>query len=164
MSGFVLVFLHPVRLLPGVTAGDELVLQNSYDPLYEPAFNARTATDVTWQHCEEVFDAVVEPYDATTPAHQRLERIDEVCIGNEKLNDISSRSLKLPNFNYSDLNRLVSPAMSVVTTSLRFSGQLNSDLQKLVIDIMPFPRLNFCILGLATIPTVIRNFTKFSKF
>ncbi|KAK2116403.1 hypothetical protein P7K49_007029 [Saguinus oedipus] len=39
---------------------------------------------------------------------------------------------------YGDLNHLVSATMSGVTTCLHFPGQLNSDLQKLATNMVPF--------------------------
>jgi tubulin beta len=39
--------------------------------------------------------------------------------------------------------------MSGVTTSLRFPGQLNSDLRKLAVNMVPFPRLHFFMVGFA---------------
>ena len=36
-----------------------------------------------------------------------------------------------------------------VTTSLRFPGQLNADLRKLSVNMVPFPRLHFFIPGFA---------------
>ncbi len=49
------------------------------------------------------------------------------------------RTLKLSNPSYGDLNHLVSAVMSGVTTCLRFPGQLNSDLRKLAVNMVPFP-------------------------
>ena len=39
--------------------------------------------------------------------------------------------------------------MSGVTTCLRFPGQLNADLRKLAVNMVPFPRLHFFIPGFA---------------
>jgi tubulin beta len=39
--------------------------------------------------------------------------------------------------------------MSGVTVSLRFPGQLNSDLRKLAVNMVPFPRLHFFMVGFA---------------
>merc|ERR1712096_598294 len=39
--------------------------------------------------------------------------------------------------------------LSGVTTCLRFPGQLNSDLRKLAVNMVPFPRLHFFIPGFA---------------
>jgi len=39
--------------------------------------------------------------------------------------------------------------MSGITASLRFPGQLNSDLRKLATNLIPFPRLHFFLVGYA---------------
>src|ERR1700761_9724871 len=59
------------------------------------------------------------------------------------------RTLKLSNPSYGDLNHLVSAVMSGVTTCLRFPGQLNSDLRKMAVNLVPFPRLHFFLVGFA---------------
>ncbi|XP_072870057.1 tubulin beta-8 chain-like isoform X5 [Chlorocebus sabaeus] len=98
----------------------------------------------------KVSDTVVEPYNATLSVHQLIENADETfCIDNEALYDICSRTLKLPTPTYGDLNHLVSATMSGVTTCLRFPGQLNADLRKLAVNMVPFPRLHFFMPGFA---------------
>ncbi|XP_032106815.1 tubulin beta-8 chain-like [Sapajus apella] len=92
----------------------------------------------------KVSDTVVEPYNATLSIHQLIENADEMfCIDNEALYNICSRALKLTTPTYGDLNHLVSATMSGVTTCLRFPGQLNADLRKLAVNMVPFPRLHF---------------------
>ena len=39
--------------------------------------------------------------------------------------------------------------MSGVTTCLRYPGQLNADLRKLAVNMVPFPRLHFFMPGFA---------------
>ena len=98
----------------------------------------------------KVSDTVVEPYNATLSVHQLVENSDETfCIDNEALYDICFRTLKLSVPTYGDLNHLVSVVMSGVTTCLRFPGQLNSDLRKLAVNMVPFPRLHFFSVGYA---------------
>ncbi|XP_025220667.1 tubulin beta-6 chain isoform X2 [Theropithecus gelada] len=98
----------------------------------------------------KVSDTVVEPYNATLSVHQLVENTDETyCIDNEALYDICFRTLKLTTPTYGDLNHLVSATMSGVTTSLRFPGQLNADLRKLAVNMVPFPRLHFFMPGFA---------------
>lgn len=95
-------------------------------------------------------DTVVEPYNATLSVHQLVEHSDETfCIDNEALYKICQNTLKLPQPSYTDLNNLVSSVMSGVTTSLRYPGQLNSDLRKLAVNLVPFPRLHFFMVGYA---------------
>ena len=96
----------------------------------------------------KVSDTVVEPYNATLSVHQLVENADEVmCIDNEALYDICFRTLKLTTPTYGDLNHLVSAAIAGVTCCLRFPGQLNSDLRKLAVNLIPFPRLHFFMTG-----------------
>jgi len=98
----------------------------------------------------KVSDTVVEPYNATLSVHQLVENSDcTFCIDNEALYDICFRTLKLTNPTYGDLNHLVSAVMSGVTTCLRFPGQLNADLRKLAVNMVPFPRLHFFMAGFA---------------
>jgi len=110
----------------------------------------------------KVSDTVVEPYNATLSMHQLVENADEVmCIDNEALYDICFRTLKLQNPSYGDLNHLVSSVMSGVTCCLRFPGQLNSDLRKLAVNLIPFPRLHFFLVGFA--PLTSRQGTDFRQ-
>uniref|UniRef100_G3T4Y1 Tubulin beta chain n=1 Tax=Loxodonta africana TaxID=9785 RepID=G3T4Y1_LOXAF len=98
----------------------------------------------------KVSDTVVEPYNATLSVHQLVENTDETyCIDNEALYDICFRTLKLTTPTYGDLNHLVSATMSGVTTCLHFPGQLNADLRKLAVNMVPFPRLHFFMPGFA---------------
>jgi tubulin beta len=97
-----------------------------------------------------VSDTVVEPYNATLSVHQLVENADEVMvIDNEALYDICFRTLKLTTPTFGDLNHLISAVMSGVTCCLRFPGQLNADLRKLAVNLIPFPRLHFFLIGFA---------------
>ena len=98
----------------------------------------------------KVSNTMVEPYNALLSSHQLVENTDETfCIDNEALADICTNSLKLTNPTMGDLNHLVSLTMSGVTTCLRFPGQLNADLRKLAVNMVPFPRLHFFMPGFA---------------
>jgi len=48
-----------------------------------------------------------------------------------------------------DLNHLINATMIGVTCCLRFPGQLNSDLRKLAVNLIPFPRLHFFMVSFA---------------
>lgn len=126
----------------------------------------------------KVSDTVVEPYNATLSFHQLVETSDlSFCLDNEALYDICQRTLKTQNPRYEDLNNIISNAMSGCSTTLRFPGQLNSDLRKLGeleqrfegdeslaksfvlsfslsfvftgVNMVPFPRLHFFTCGFA---------------
>ena len=98
----------------------------------------------------KVSDTIVEPYNATLSTHRLVENADlSMILDNEALYDINKRTLKINSPTYSDLNHLVCTAMSGITCSLRFPGQLNSDLRKLAVNLIPFPRMHFFMIGIA---------------
>lgn len=119
--------------------------------------------DISVYSClfSKVSDTVVEPYNCTLSVHQLVENTDEsYCIDNEALYDICFRTLKLTTPTYGDLNHLVSATLSGVTTCLRFPGQLNADLRKLAVNMVPFPRLHFFIPGFAPLTSRFETFLK----
>ncbi|CAH2064648.1 unnamed protein product, partial [Iphiclides podalirius] len=108
----------------------------------------------------KVSEVVLEPYNATLSVHQLVENTDmTICIDNEALYNICFRTLRLANPSYGDLNHLISLTMSGITTCLRFPGQLNADLRKLAVNMVPFPRLHFFMPGFA--PLTARNALSF---
>ncbi|KAF8886071.1 beta-tubulin 2 tubb2 [Gymnopilus junonius] len=85
-----------------------------------------------------------KPYNAMLSVHQLVDNSDlTICIDNEALYDISVRTLKVKSPTFPDLNNLIAQVMCGVSTSLRFPGQLNGDLRKLGMNLVPFPRLHF---------------------
>ena len=103
----------------------------------------------------KVSDTVVEPYNATLSVHQLVENADQCfALDNEALYDICFRTLKLKNPSFADLNNLIATAITGTTCSLRFPGQLNCDLRKLAVNMVPFPRLHFFLVGFAPITSV----------
>ncbi|KAJ0238998.1 Tubulin/FtsZ [Hirschfeldia incana] len=98
----------------------------------------------------KVSDTVIEPYKATLSVHQLVENADEcMVLDNEALYDICFMTLKLTTPSFGDLNHLISATMSGVTCCLRFPGQLNSDLRKLAVNLIPFLCLHFFMVGFA---------------
>lgn len=98
----------------------------------------------------KVSDTVVEPYNATLSIHMLTENADQCyALDNEALYDICFRTLNMSTPTYGDLNQLISTAMCGTTCSLRFPGQLNCDLRKLAVNMVPFPRLHFFLVGFA---------------
>jgi tubulin beta len=96
----------------------------------------------------KVSDTVVEPYNAVLSMHQLVENADMTYVlDNEALYDICFRTLKLPQPTYGDLNHLISAAMCGTTACIRFPGQLNADLRKIAVNLIPFPRLHFFMIG-----------------
>ncbi|CAE7432961.1 BTU1 [Symbiodinium necroappetens] len=83
----------------------------------------------------------------TTQDHQSAQK--EALLLSLRASDTSFQIWKLTTPTYGDLNHLVSAAMSGVTCCLRFPGQLNCDLRKIAVNLVPFPRLHFFMTGFA---------------
>ncbi|XP_015171777.1 PREDICTED: tubulin beta chain-like [Polistes dominula] len=96
----------------------------------------------------KISDVVVEPYNAILSIYYLIDSSDETfCMDNEALHYICTETLQLAAPTYSDLNHLISSCMAGITTCFRFPGQLNTDLRKLLVNMVPFPRLHFFIPG-----------------
>jgi tubulin alpha len=91
-----------------------------------------------------VSTAVVEPYNAVLTTHALLEYTDvDFIFDNEAIYDICRRNLDLVTPTYKNLNRLISQVVSTLTCSLRFTGDLNVDLNEFQVNLVPYPRIHF---------------------
>ncbi len=89
---------------------------------------------------------VVEPYNAVLSASSLVEFCDTCfTIDNEALYNIGMQTLKKKQPVYGELNHVVANTMSGITAAFRFPGQLNGDLRKLAVNLVPFPRLHFLV-------------------
>ena len=99
-----------------------------------------------------VSTAVVEPYNSVLCAHTMLEHSDVgFMIDNEAMYDICRRNLDIERPTYTNLNRLVAQAISSITCSLRFEGQLNVDLTSFQTNLVPYPRIAFPLCSFAPV-------------
>ncbi|KAK8853392.1 hypothetical protein IAR55_004096 [Kwoniella newhampshirensis] len=96
----------------------------------------------------KVSDTVVEPYNTVLSTHNLVENSDITCCI-DALYNICVSDLKIPSPAYKELNALIAKVMCGFTTTLRFPGVLNSDLRKLAVNMVPFPRLHFFTAGYA---------------
>lgn len=107
-------------------------------------------------------DTVTEPYNAVLSFNQLVDHSDATyCLDNEALFDICENTLKITRPSHTDLNNLIALVMSGVTTCLRYPGQLNGDLRKLAVNLVPFPRLHFFTAGFA--PLFSKNSKSFQN-
>ncbi|XP_055636817.1 tubulin beta chain-like [Toxorhynchites rutilus septentrionalis] len=98
----------------------------------------------------KVSEVVVEPYNAVFALNTMINNSDETfCLDNEALYDINASALRVARPGLDDLNHLISMAMTGITCSFRYPGQLNSDLRKLLTNMVPYQRLHFFVPGVA---------------
>ncbi|RUS80512.1 hypothetical protein EGW08_011733 [Elysia chlorotica] len=92
----------------------------------------------------KISTAVVEPYNSVLMTHATIEHSDcSFIVDNEALYDICHRNLDVDLPTYRNLNRLVAQVASSLTTSMRFSGVINVNLQDFQTNLVPFPRIHF---------------------
>ena len=86
----------------------------------------------------------VEAYNAVFSTHSLLEHSDiTIMMDNEAIYDICSRKLCNESPNYANLNRLIAQVIACSTSSMRFDGSLNLNLQDFLTNLVPYPRLHF---------------------
>eukprot|EP01084_Bolivina_argentea_P252675 424172_1 len=111
--------------------------------------NSKTCTFTVFPS-PKVSDVVVEPYNATLSIDKLLSHSDETfVIDNNALFNISHNVMKIHCPKYAELNWVASLAMSGATSSLRYSIELNSNLRRLAVNMVPFPRFHFLLISQA---------------
>ena len=97
---------------------------------------------------------VVEPYNSLLTTHWLLDHTEvSIVLDNEAIYEICQKWLDRKRPSYDNLNRLIAKAVSSMTASLRFDGELNVDLNEFQTNLVPFPRLHFMITSMAPVVT-----------
>ncbi|KAJ5292169.1 hypothetical protein N7478_001420 [Penicillium angulare] len=110
-----------------------------------------------------VATAVVEPYNAVLSTHSTIENSEcTFLVDNEAVYDICKRNLDIPRPGYNHLNRLIAQVVSSVTSSLRFNGALNVDLNEFQTNLVPFPRIHYPLISYA--PVISSNCSGHESF
>ena len=104
---------------------------------------------------------VVEPYNALLTTHWLLDHTEiSVVLDNEAIYEICQKNLDIRRPSYDTLNRMIAKAVSSMTASLRFEGELNVDLNEFQTNLVPFPRLHFMITSMAPVTTEKKKETR----
>jgi len=102
----------------------------------------------------QISTSVVEPYNSVLSTHALLEHTDVAfMLDNEAIYDICRHKLGLEKPTYTNLNRMIAQVISSLTTSLRFDGQLNVDINEFQVNLVPYPRIHFLLCSYAPIVT-----------
>jgi len=121
-------------------------LRDYYPPLITTTFSVCPSAKMS--------QARAEPYNAILSFDCFLQNVDAThMIDNEALYNIAHDILKIKEPTYSDLNWVASEAMTGITLPLRFHSHhgLNSNLGKMLSNMVPFRRLRFLLMSLAPI-------------
>ncbi|KUI63142.1 Tubulin alpha chain [Cytospora mali] len=105
-----------------------------------------------------VSTAVVEPYNAVLSTHSTIENSDcTFLVDNEAVYDICRRNLDIARPSYEHLNRLIAQVVSSITSSLRFDGALNVDLNEFQTNLVPYPRIHYPLISYAPVISATRS-------
>jgi tubulin alpha len=105
-----------------------------------------------------VSTAVVEPYNAVLSTHSTIENADcTFLVDNEAVYSICRRNLDIPRPSYEHLNRLIAQVVSSVTSSLRFDGALNVDLNEFQTNLVPYPRIHYPLISYAPVVSTAKS-------
>jgi tubulin alpha len=95
---------------------------------------------------------VVEPYNALLATHWLLDHTEvSLLLDNEAIYGVCQKQLRIQKPDVGNLNRLIAKVISSMTASLRFTGELNVDLNEFQTNLVPFPRLHFMTTGMSPI-------------
>jgi len=100
----------------------------------------------------KVSTSVVEPYNSILCTHSTLENSDcSFMVDNEAIYDICRKNMGIERPGYQNLNCLISQIVSSITASLRFTGELNVDLNEFQTNLVPYPRIHFPLVSYAPV-------------
>ncbi|KAK9390838.1 Tubulin/FtsZ, GTPase domain-containing protein [Lipomyces mesembrius] len=115
-------------------------------------FPKRSKLEFAIYPAPRVSTAVVEPYNAVLATHGTIQNTDcSFLFDNEAVYDICQRRLDIPRPSYENLNRIIAQVASSITSSIRFDGMLNVDLNEFQTNLVPFPRLHYPLASYAPI-------------
>ena len=111
-------------------------VREEYPKCLAQSFNVFPSPNIS--HC------VVEPYNAGLSVQHLVANLDLVHVfDNEALLAFHAQALPDAGKAFRDLNQLLATVMTSTTSGFRFPGNLNCDLRKLAVNLVPFPRLHF---------------------
>jgi len=146
VQGF--IFNHSVGGGTGSGLGSLMLEKLAVDYRKKPKLGFEVYPSPTISTC------VVEPYNALLTTHWLTDHSEiSVVLDNEAIYQICSKRLDIDHPSYETLNRLIAKAVSSMTASLRFQGELNMDLQEFQTNLVPFPRLHFMLTSMAPVTT-----------
>merc|ERR1712093_888642 len=86
-----------------------------------------------------------------------------LVLDNEAVYEICQRDLKVKRPSYANINRILAKAVSSMTASLRFDGELNADLNEFQTNLVPFPRLHFMTSSISPVFCAGKNLKDFER-
>lgn len=116
----------------------------------EDQFGKKTRLQIAIYPSPTVSTAIVEPYNAVLGTHATMNTSDVIfTLNNEAIFGVCSKNLGIDLPDYTSLNRVVAQAVSCLTSSLRFEGVMNVDMNEFQTNLVPYPRVHFAVMSYA---------------
>lgn len=113
-------------------------------------FGKKTRLQIAVYPSPMISTAIVEPYNAALATHGTMDCTDVIfTVNNEAIFDICSRNLGIDMPDYKSLNSVIAQTVSTLTSSLRFEGTLNVDMNEFQTNLVPYPRIHFATISYA---------------
>jgi tubulin alpha len=98
----------------------------------------------------QLSNSVVEPYNAVLSTHALMDYADVTTVlDNEAIYNLCNKRLRIEKPNYANLNHIIAQVVSSMTSSLRFEGSLNTDINEFKTNLVPYPRIHFLLPSIA---------------
>jgi tubulin beta len=111
-------------------------------------YSKSTVSTYSVFHSSGMFDSIIEPYNVRLSITKLIDGADHTFLfDNKALCDMCYNTLGLVDPTYDDLNHLVCLTMSGITSYPRFPDQRSYDISIFTLNMVPFERLHFFILG-----------------
>jgi len=122
-------------------------------------YQKKTKLDFSIFPSPQLSTSVVEPYNSVLATHALLEHTDcAFILDNEAIYDICKRNLDIERPTYTHINRITAQIISSITSSLRFDGSLNVDINEFQTNLVPYPRIHFLLCSYAPLISSAKAF------
>lgn len=113
-------------------------------------YEKKTKIEFAIYPSEKLASSCVEPYNSVLTSHKMCENSDVAfMVDNQAMYDLVMRNMNVDKPKFTNLNRMIAQAISSITASLRFKGDLNCDLTEFQTNLVPYPRIHFPLCSYA---------------
>ena len=130
-------------------------------------YGKKTKIDFPIYPSPQIATNVLEPYNTVLMTHTLLEHMNgSIMLDNEAIFDVSKSSNPTMNMSYKSLNRQIAQLSNTITGTFRYESSINSSINELVRNLVPYPRLHCFISSYShfNVENSFQNYTKLMEY